>query len=63
MNIHRLNEEAQKQLFDTITTKISESGPDDISHFLEILVDELDSIDQDDAFGTEGWKHHFGVED
>lgn len=27
------------------------------------LVDKLDDLDEEDYFGTEGWKHFFGIED
>lgn len=32
----------------------------------EELIDirnKLDELDQDDYFGTQGWKYHFGMED
>ena len=30
---------------------------------LQKIMDQLDELDEDDYFGTEGWKHRFGVED
>jgi len=30
---------------------------------LKTIVAKLDSLDEDDYFGSEGWKHFFGVED
>jgi len=30
---------------------------------LEKIVNHLDELDLEDYFGTEGWKHEFGLED
>lgn len=30
---------------------------------LSQIVDKLDELDEDDYFGTEGWRHFFGIED
>jgi hypothetical protein len=30
---------------------------------LTLIVDKLDDLDGEDYFGTEGWKHQFGIED
>jgi hypothetical protein len=29
---------------------------------LEDLIDELDTLDQEDFFGTEGWRHFLNME-
>ena len=29
---------------------------------LEKIVDQLNEMDEEDYFGTEGWKHRFGLE-
>lgn len=42
MNISKLNEEAVREILQTI-------------------VDKLDELDEEDFFGTEGWKHYFGA--
>jgi hypothetical protein len=34
-----------------------------VRDLLQILVDKMDELDLEDYFGTEGWKHFFGVED
>ena len=31
--------------------------------WLTKIVDKLDELDEDDFFGTEGWKHYMGFED
>lgn len=30
---------------------------------LQLIIDKLDELDEEDFFGTEGWKHFFGLED
>lgn len=30
---------------------------------LQKIVDKLEELDEEDFFGTEGWKHTFGIED
>lgn len=32
------------------------------SHY-DIIEQKLDEFDEDDAFGTEGWRHRFGLPD
>jgi len=31
--------------------------------YLKELIQELDDLDEDDFFGTEGWRHRLGLED
>jgi hypothetical protein len=31
--------------------------------YIELLEDTLDRLDEEDALGTEGWRHHLGLED
>ena len=31
--------------------------------YLTLIIDKLDELDQEDFFGSEGWKHYFGLED
>ena len=40
--------------------KLNQQAKDDL---LEKLINELDKLDEDDFFGTEGWKHHFGIDE
>lgn len=42
------------------TSKLTEEA---VRELLQQIVDRLDELDNDDFFGTEGWKHFFGVED
>ena len=31
--------------------------------YLQEIIDKLDILDEDDFFGSEGWKHYLGFED
>lgn len=63
MNVFDLTDEA----LDALTTKIAkgliETDRANKLEILSVVVQELDWLDGEDAFGTEGWKHTFGVED
>lgn len=69
MNISNLKIGAQKDLLETILKKLSDDLKDEeipdyaLESLLQTLVDQLDVLDEEDSFGTEGWKHNFGVED
>jgi hypothetical protein len=39
---------------------LSEEGA---KEYLKDLIQKLDEVDEDDFFGTEGWRHYFGLED
>lgn len=66
MNVDNLTEIAQREHLRTILENLIEEEPglieSDVSFLLESFVDILDSMDDEDAFGTEGWKHRFGIE-
>lgn len=34
-----------------------------VFEYIELLERHLDEGDERDAFGTEGWRHYFGIED
>lgn len=40
--------------------KLSEQGAKDL---LKQIIAKLDELDEEDCFGTEGWRHTFGLED
>lgn len=40
--------------------KLSEK---DAKELLKQIIKHLDELDYDDTFGTEGWRHSFGLED
>jgi hypothetical protein len=44
-----------------------DASEDDISsgakQMLSAIVETLDDLDGDDYFGSDGWKHYFGLED
>ncbi len=71
-NVNSLTEEAAKKLFDTIVERLEkrlrifkeESDPEIIQEEkLPMLLAILDELDCSDAFGTEGWRHDFGIND
>lgn len=39
---------------------LSEDGAKD---YLANLINKLDDLDEEDFFGTEGWRHYLGLED
>jgi hypothetical protein len=39
---------------------LSEDGAKD---YLRELINKLDSLDEEDFFGTEGWRHYLGLEE
>lgn len=64
MNINHLNDNGVHSLLAAITVGLlTHDDPETKRHLLDVIVNELDELDNDDAFGTEGWKHAFGVED
>ena len=60
MKVRHLTTEAQRELFDSIIFLVNSLEPDDFQKVLQKLTDTLDDLDQDDFFGTEGWKHLIG---
>ena len=68
MNSRDLKPAAQRVWLKTILTKLNEQdlnelADQDVEDILSGLALELDNLDQDDFFGTEGWRHSFGLED
>jgi hypothetical protein len=45
-----------KALIDTM-------GEDDLREMMAAMIELLDDGDQDDTFGTEGWRHRLGWDD
>lgn len=62
MNIERLTDEAIAELALAICSGLRRDAVND-PDVLQEIVNWLDSLDEEDFFGTEGWKHRFGVED
>lgn len=54
--------EAQGQLLQSIVDGLA-SFPGSREDILEMIVEYLDDADGDDAYGTEGWRHTFGIDD
>jgi hypothetical protein len=66
MNIEKMSDagaaEAINQICDGLKKHV-ESNPDSAKELLLMLTQEcLDSLSEDDFFGTEGWEHAFGIE-
>jgi len=40
--------------------KLTQEAKDEL---LQIIIEKLDELDGEDFFGSEGWKHFFGIED
>lgn len=68
-NVSQLKPSAQKQLLIQILDGLARFVENDNLHeelsetFLETLVESMDEADEDDAFGTEGWRHSILGED
>jgi len=60
MKIGHLTTEAQRELFEGVVWVMNSLEPDDFQKVLQKFTDVLDDLDQDDFFGTEGWKHLIG---
>ena len=67
MNVKALKPEYQREMLDRVlaecvshTQYMSEWS---IEWLLFEMVNALDHLDGEDTFGTEGWKHRFGLED
>ena len=67
MNLKRLTQQAKLEVVKKILKGIEghlDNNPDFVdSDFIELLVELVDDASADDTFGTEGWKHNFGIED
>lgn len=55
-------QESLTELLDAIKDDVENMHPDTRRAVLVGLIDLFDEIDQDDNFGTEGWRHAFGFE-
>lgn len=63
-SIHLLTDAAKNQLFDEIIVGLRQSASNgSLDYILEELIHMLDAADDEDGFGTEGWRHRFGLDD
>lgn len=62
----KLKSQAQREMLEDIAIGITEFAKNRDDQCVELLLCEIDmlfnNLDQDDFFGTEGWKHNFGIE-
>ena len=64
MTIDDLTDEAVEKYFRLISTGLQYNQPVEIKRiFLEMFIMTLDDLDDDDTFGTEGWRKAFGLGD
>lgn len=51
------------ELYDMLTQLGKMDRLDNLAELFERIISKLDELDQDDVFGSEGWKRYFGIED
>lgn len=66
MNVTKMNNKEQITTLKDLCKKISELDDSELrgktaETLLSYLSDGLSDLDYDDAFGTEGWEHFFGI--
>ncbi len=42
--------------------RIEDMTIEQLRYFLKLLIEKLNELDNDDFFGTEGWRHFMGFE-
>ena len=62
MKVSKMTDEAMDGTMEVIAEEFGKLPTDDRREILTRFVDILDDLDDDDFFGTEGWKHAFGLE-
>lgn len=67
MSTRDLKPEVQRKLLDTtlfeLRANLSNIDNEQVEFILGAVADALDELDCEDTFGTEGWRHAFGIED
>ena len=43
--------------------EVSDMSEESAKRLLNRIIFKLDELDEEDFFGTEGWKHYLGLED
>lgn len=65
MNISKYTEKAKAETLKDICKQIAEMDTEDLeglsAGLLSAIIPVLDEQSQDDAWGTEGWEHYFGL--
>ena len=66
MNVENFKPEAQIKILKHICKRIADLDNDwlegNAEGLLTAMVEVMDDQDGDDAWGTEGWQHFFGIE-
>ncbi len=61
MNVEDMNDDAVDRVLEVITAKLNKLEVVDKITVLDGVISLLDDLDADDFFGTEGWRHSFGL--
>lgn len=62
MNVDDLTDEAvERYLGQMCAIALHKTDPEQKRDLLQALTDQFDLMDSDDGFGTEGWRHRFGI--
>lgn len=62
VDINKLSDKDAYVHLQVILDKLKGEPKDTSKYLLEGLVNLMDDLDEDDFFGTEGWRHRFGFE-
>lgn len=46
-----------------IDMNVNDMNEEQAKDWLITIIDKLDDLDNEDFFGSEGWKHYMGLED
>lgn len=62
MKVDDLTDEAvERYLAQMCAIALHKTDPEQKRDLLRALTDQFDLMDSDDCFGTEGWRHRFGI--
>jgi hypothetical protein len=61
--MHRIGQKVRNTPMPKVSLPVEEMTEEQAKKVLMTLIEKLDELDQEDFFGTEGWKHMFGLED
>lgn len=62
INVKDMKAGAQRRLFGSIVAAVLLLDDERFEEFLTRVVDQMNELDQDDFFCTEGWRHYVGDE-
>lgn len=62
INVKDMKVGAQRRLFESIVAAVLLLDDERFEEFLTRVIDQMNELDQDDFFCTEGWRHYVGDE-